>query len=250
MVDGEITHDTLLGGRVQLVQPRKGYRTAIDPVLLAAAVDARPGQSILDVGCGTGAVFLCLSTRVHDLQITGIEKSAESLDLAAENARLNDLAATLIKGDIFDPPLQLSQTFDHVVSNPPFWSTGRSRQSPDPGKSAADSMPPGGLERWIEASVSRLKHRGVLSLILPADAMAEAIAAMTGPLGGITVVPLWPKTGISARRVILQGTRGGRGPSVIHSGLVLHQADGTYTAAAQSILSGGLSVWEANLSAD
>ena len=49
------TENGLLGGRVRLLQPARGYRVAVDAVLLAAAVDARSGQHILDLGAGVGA---------------------------------------------------------------------------------------------------------------------------------------------------------------------------------------------------
>jgi len=55
------TEDALLGGRVRLLQAKVGYRAAIDPVLLAAAIPARAGQRVLDLGCGAGAASLCLA---------------------------------------------------------------------------------------------------------------------------------------------------------------------------------------------
>src|SRR5512139_3877326 len=68
-----LTDDRLLGGRVRLQQPASGFRAAIDPVLLAAAVPAGEGDIVLDVGCGTGAAALCLATRVEAAHVTGIE---------------------------------------------------------------------------------------------------------------------------------------------------------------------------------
>mgnify|MGYP003408994725 CR=1 FL=1 len=57
----DLTDDKFLCGKLQLLQPRKGYRAATDPVLLAAAVPARSGQSVLDLGCGAGAAALSVS---------------------------------------------------------------------------------------------------------------------------------------------------------------------------------------------
>ena len=84
-----VTSDTLLGGRVALQQPAVGYRVAIDPVLLAAAVPASPGERALDVGCGVGAGTLCLASRVGGLHVTGIEVERSLAQLASENAALN-----------------------------------------------------------------------------------------------------------------------------------------------------------------
>ena len=54
MTDG-FSDDRLLGGRVRLKQPKAGYRAAIDPVLLAAAVPTGADETVLDVGTGAGA---------------------------------------------------------------------------------------------------------------------------------------------------------------------------------------------------
>ncbi len=59
-----VSEDALLDGRLRLCQPAAGYRAAIDPVFLAAAVPGEAGSRVLDLGCGVGAAALCLLTRV------------------------------------------------------------------------------------------------------------------------------------------------------------------------------------------
>ena len=74
--------DRLLGGRVRLIQPLQGYRAATDPVLLAAAVPAGPGERVLDLGCGAGAAVFCLAARVPGLELHGLEIQPTYLGLA------------------------------------------------------------------------------------------------------------------------------------------------------------------------
>ncbi len=75
------SEDRLLGGRVRLSQPVEGYRAAIDPVFLAAAVPVRAGESVLDLGCGAGAAALGLLARVPELSVTGLDIQADLVRL-------------------------------------------------------------------------------------------------------------------------------------------------------------------------
>ena len=61
--DDALSCDAFLGGRLRIWQPRAGYRAGIDPVMLAAAVPARPRQSVLELGCGAGTASLCLAAQ-------------------------------------------------------------------------------------------------------------------------------------------------------------------------------------------
>ena len=54
----ELSVDAFLGGRLEIAQPRAGYRAGIDPVLLAAAVPAKAGETVFDLGCGAGVAAL------------------------------------------------------------------------------------------------------------------------------------------------------------------------------------------------
>src|SRR3954464_1209443 len=86
-----LTEDALLGGRVRILQSRRGYRVAVDAVLLAAAVHPAPGERLLDLGAGVGAVGLCLAIRVPDCTVVGIELQPALADLARRNAERNGL---------------------------------------------------------------------------------------------------------------------------------------------------------------
>jgi tRNA1(Val) A37 N6-methylase TrmN6 len=57
--------------------------------------------------------------------------------------------------------------------------------------------------------------------------------------GSQRLLPLWPHAGEPAKRVLLLARKGGRGPGVVLPGLVLHNADGGYTPAADAVLRGG-----------
>ena len=98
------TLDAFLGGRLHLRQPARGFRAGMDALLLAAAVPARPGEAVLELGCGGGAAILALGTRVQGLVLTGLEIQPAYAALARANASLNGLPLEVIEGDVAAPP--------------------------------------------------------------------------------------------------------------------------------------------------
>ncbi len=85
----EVTQGHLLGGRVRYAQPRSGFRSGIEPVLLAAAIPARPGERVLEAGSGAGAALLCLAARVAGISGLGVERDPALVEIAASNAAAN-----------------------------------------------------------------------------------------------------------------------------------------------------------------
>ncbi|MBW8270571.1 tRNA1(Val) (adenine(37)-N6)-methyltransferase [Caldovatus aquaticus] len=235
--------DALLGGRVRLRQPPRGggFRAAIDPVLLAAAVPARPGERVLEAGCGSGAAFLCLAARVSGLSIVAVERDPALAALARENAAAAGLAGqvAVVEGDVADPALaRRLGPFDHAFANPPFWPAG----TPPPGaaRQAATHESGATLEDWARFLAAALRpRRGTASLILPAARFDAGVAALRAAgCGAVALLPFWPRAGEPAKRVLLRAVRGGRGPARVLPGLTLHEPPpgGGYTAAAQAVL--------------
>lgn len=236
----ELTQDKLLGGKVRLTQPRYGYRAAIDPVLLAAAVTAKPGQKVLDLGCGAGAAMLCLAARVPKLMITGVELHEAYFQLAVLNSDNNSgIAMFHVKhGDARKPSRSLAaNSFDHVMANPPFHDSRSHDPSPRAAKNLAQAMSVDDLTAWIKSAHGRLKHRGVLTMIYRADGLPDALVAMKGKFGGITVLPLWPKAGVPAKRVLIRGIKDSKAPFIVLPGMILHENDGAYHHEIKAILS-------------
>ena len=237
-----VTEDRLLDGRVILRQPAAGYRAAIDPVLLAAAAPAAAGDSVADLGCGAGAAFLCLAARVDAIHTVGLDAAAEAVALARANIQLNGLSAraAVALADIADPPdWVVPSSYDQVVCNPPFLERGRVTVSADPGRRQSDVEGSADLEAWIAAAHRLLRPKGWLSLIHRADRVDAVCARLAGRFGGVEIVPIWPKPGAAARRVIVRARKGVRSPARLSPGLVLHRPDGSFSDAASAILRGG-----------
>ncbi|MCI0753325.1 tRNA1(Val) (adenine(37)-N6)-methyltransferase [Teichococcus vastitatis] len=236
-----LTHDHLLKGRVQLRQMRHGLRAGLDAVLLAAAIPAQPGELVLEAGCGSGAVFLCLLARVPDLRIIAIEQDPALADLARQNAALNGWAdrVTVLQGDVADPAvLAANGSIDHACANPPFWPDG----TPPPAglrAAATHHLQGPGLDVWAGALSRPLRRRGTVTLVLPAGRHSEGSAALRqARCGAVSLLPLWPRAGMPAKRVILQGRREARSPDTLAPGLVLHDLAG-WTEPVRQVLEEG-----------
>ena len=241
--EDQLSDDKFLCGRLRLLQPVQGYRAATDPVLLAAACPAEPGHSVLDLGCGAGAAALCLGARVPGLLLAGLELQPGYADLARRNAKRNDIPVEVHEGDLAQIPKPLRRDFDHVIANPPYYHAGG---SPSPVAVRARAMQvrtP--LSDWVLAATRRLRPGGWLTLICGADGLPEVLAALTPKLGSAAVLPLAPREGRAALRVILRARKGGRAPFRLLAPFVLHQGaahDGdreSYTPQANAVLRDG-----------
>ncbi len=221
--EGDLTCDGFLNGRVRLWQPKDGFRSSVDAVLLAAAVPAQAGDSALDLGCGAGAAVLCLGCRVPGMALAGLELQADYVALARRNAAANGMALEVWEGDAADPPKGLrAQVFDHVLTNPPYFRPGGGTAARDAGREAAlrEAVP---LGLWIGAALRRVRPGGDLVLIQSADRLAEALAALPGHGAGAEVLPVAPRRGRAATRVILRARKGGRAAFRLLAPLVLHE---------------------------
>jgi tRNA1(Val) A37 N6-methylase TrmN6 len=234
-LSADLTEDRLLGGRVRFVQPAKGYRVGIEPVLLAASIDVAPGAPILDLGCGVGAASLCLLARRPDLHLTGIESDSDIAELARGNAALNEMAErfTVIEHDLLLAP-RGGLRFAAAMSNPPFHERRASDPSPHAAKARATIE--SDLDGWVAAAVRLLEPRGKLAMIYRADRLDALLASLTPKFGAIEILPLWPRDGVAAKRVIVRAVLGSRAALTLHAGLALHGAGNGYTQPVAAIL--------------
>ena len=233
-MEPELTEDTLLGGRVRLLQPRRGYRVAVDAVLLAAAIDAAAGQHILDLGAGVGAVGLCLAARVHDCLVVGVEVQPALADLAERNAALNGMSAHVrtIIHDLARPlPSDLGK-FDHVATNPPYLAAAVADPSPDPSKALATVESSADLARWLAVATGAAKSAGTVLTIQRSDRLEEIVAHLVRLGWGDVGVKRLPP----AARVLIRARRASALLRIESPPLVLHRPEGGYTDAAEAVL--------------
>ena len=223
--DAGLTKDAFLGGQLHVWQPLKGYRAGVDPVLLAASVQAIAGQSVLELGCGVGTASLCLARRVSGLQMTGLELQPDYADLARRNAAENQIEMQVVAGDLGQMPRELRNcSFDHVFANPPYFLRSNSIAADNTGREA--SLGEGvSLSIWVDAAIRRLKPKGWLAMIQRTDRLPEILAACDQRVGDLKILPIAARTGRAADLVLVHARKGSRGAFRLLSPLVMHRGD-------------------------
>jgi tRNA1(Val) A37 N6-methylase TrmN6 len=246
-----LTEDRWLGGRLVLLQPKRGHRVGTDTALLVAAVGSPEGR-IVDVGAGVGAVGLALAQRNPLASVDLVEINPELARLAESNAARNGLQARtrVLRLDVLNPRERreagLAESAGCVATNPPFFDAKAVRASPDESKARAHVL--AGAEAgatladWIRASLAILAPGGRFVMIHRPEALSLILAAVGSRLGALAILPVHPTIGASARRLLVSGVKGSKAPLRLAPGLVLHGADGQLTAEADALHRGERSI--------
>lgn len=218
-----LSEDRFLGGRLAILQPRRGYRAATDPLFLAAAVPAVAGQRILELGCGAGVASLALGVRVPGLGLTGVELQADYAALARRNAAANCLPLGVVVADLRVLPAALRRTgYDHVIANPP-WFAPAAPAARDSGRDMAqrESLP---LGLWVDIGLRRLRPGGRMTLIQRAERLPEILCAAEARAAAL-VLPLAARAGRSAGRILVQLHKGSAAPFRLLAPFVVHHGE-------------------------
>ena len=241
-----VNETALLGGRIRCFQPTRGYRTAIDAVLLAACVPAKEGQNVLDIGTGVGASALCLAARVPDVKVTGLELQRPLALLGRYGIRANGFQnhINIVMGDLLNPPVSIKvQKFDHVMANPPYIEAGKGNVPKDYVKAVSTVEGRAKLEDWIEFAVSSKSERGSVTFIHRAERRGQLIKGLEASgMRRMELLSLIPKAGSAPNRIVVRAWSERKVVISEVQSLVLHEENGAYTARIESVLRGGKSL--------
>jgi tRNA1(Val) A37 N6-methylase TrmN6 len=240
----DVTEDSLLNGRIRLLQPRRGHRTGTDAVLLAACIEPKSGEAVYDFGAGVGSVGLIVAQRTG-ASVIMVEREPELVGFCRRNIALNALQDRVgaVQADVLASGAErrraglARESADLVVTNPPFLEAASARRSPNALRAAAHHLPEGGFAGWIAAAADVLKPGGRLALIHRADRLDACLARLTRGFGDVAIRPVHPIAGEPAIRILLSAVKGSRAPLRLLPALTLHDAFG-FTAEAAAIHAG------------
>ena len=177
-----VTTDTLLRGRVTLLQPARGFRSSLDPVLLAAFV-APPFGRFVDIGCGTGALAFVLAATDPTATGVGVEIQPRLASLATAGVAKNAFAERLaiVNADVRHSlgrfPLE-HRAFDLVVTNPPYRAVTDGPASPDPERAQANHELTLTLNDWLDCAAALVAPGGRVAVVFAAERMDALCAGL------------------------------------------------------------------------
>jgi tRNA1Val (adenine37-N6)-methyltransferase len=239
------TKDIFLKGRLTIEQPKAGFRSGSDAVLLAAAAAGFPFKHAIEAGCGAGAALLSLQALCTDKhsRLAGLEKDDVMAGLANSNVQANGFVANIdiFMGDILAPPRSLMAKFDLVFSNPPFFDDNGAIRAPSPDRQAAYILG-APLEDWIKGMLILCAPKGRIVLIHRAERLPDILDALKGKAGDIGICPVRPRPGENAKRVIVSAQKGSRAPMRLLAGIDMHpdKGEGRFSPAYEAICDGGV----------
>jgi len=236
------TLDPICGGRLQVIQAKRGYRFSVDALLLASFVCLRPGETAADLGTGSGILALILATRPERPFVEALELQPEMVDRARRSASLNGLADRIRvrTGDVRRAvPILAASSFDLVVFNPPYRKPRSGRVNPNPEKAVARHEIAGSLEDFLDAAAKLLREGGRMCAIYPARRAAAMITGMKARgLEPKRLRMVHSRSGSEGEFLLIEGTRGGGEELDVMPPLFLYGDGRRYSGEMERIMDG------------
>jgi tRNA1Val (adenine37-N6)-methyltransferase len=234
------TRDAILGGRIRVLQPRRGYRFSIDSILLASFVSVRARDRVLELGAGGGVISLAIAALHQPREIVALEIQPELADLIQRSAQLNGIDSIRpITGDLrkLNAAKVPREGFDVVVANPPYRASKTGRVSRHEARRIARSESTATLEDFVAAAARYTRRGGKTSFVFAADRSAELISVLRAQrLEPKRIRFVHPYAGASATTVLIEARKDGGIEVTIEPPLILFDAPGVYSREARAIL--------------
>jgi len=234
------TTDSILNGRLRLIQPRRGYRFSVDAILLGRFIRPRPGARILELGAGCGVISIMAAALYAPREVIALEVQDEMAAYIERNAALNHqpmvrAVAADIRARVFAGVAEAS--FDLVIANPPYRASGAGRRSPVAGRDLARAENSATLHDFIAAAARYLKHGGKAAFVFVAARSAELISELRAAhLEPKRMRMVHPRLDLPASTVLVEARKGGGVELEVEPPLILYAAKGIYSEEARAQL--------------
>lgn len=232
LLDGEKIFDLECDG-LKIIQHPKGYAFTTDAVLLANTVRAVKGDSVLELGTGSGVISLLISKKCRAKSVTALEIQPRLYDMARRSVQLNGLddRIKVVNGDIRDVRKIFSETFDVVCTNPPYSPYSGDKESATENDICRSEVLIT-LPEVVSTAASALKFGGKFYIIIAADRLTDLFYSMRqNQLEPKVLTPVQPTAEKEVNTVIVTAIKCGKPGLRITKPLIITNADGSYTEA-------------------
>ncbi|MGM0416480.1 MAG: tRNA1(Val) (adenine(37)-N6)-methyltransferase, partial [Thermodesulfobacteriota bacterium] len=180
LVHPDETLNQLRCGGLQLIQSQNGYRFSLDPVLLANFATLKPGEHVLDIGCGCGVIAQLLACKDEGVEVVGVEIQERQADRARRSVIVNGLEGRVRVevGDIRTWVHGREGTFERVVCNPPFRASCQGRIAAEEERRVSRHEMHGTLRDFIRCGVQLLRKGGTLSMVHLPERLTDIMLEM------------------------------------------------------------------------
>ncbi|MDR3293967.1 MAG: methyltransferase [Clostridiales bacterium] len=172
--------DSLEYKGLSIIQSTELYRFTSDAVLLANAVRAGVRDHVIDLGSGSGIISILIAAK-RGAHVTGIELQEPLWDMSKRSVEMNGMtdAVELLCGRIQDAPKLLgNESFDIVVSNPPYGKKADAAGIPNGSSAIARTELFVSLREVVEAAAKLLRYGGRFYTVIKTLRLAELIELM------------------------------------------------------------------------
>ena len=235
------TRDTILDGRVTLIQPRHGYRFSIEAILLGRFARASTRDRVLELGAGCGVVSIMLAALYRPREVVAIEIQPALAAMIARSAAINGFeSVNAVCADLRSKKITgvESARFDLVVANPPYRAAAAGRENPDHSRRLARGESSASLVDFVTAARRYARRGARVAFVLTARRSAELISAMRShQLEPKRIRFVHPQIAMPASVMLIEARVGGGIEVAIEPPLILYERPGIYTAEARALLS-------------
>ncbi len=217
-----------------LKQPETGFRFSTDSLLISSFVSVPAKADILDLGTGSGVIPLGIMLRNESKinSITGIDINPDMV--AAAQTNINKLGFSdqikILEGNISKPDFTPAESFDLVVSNPPYRMEGRGRSCPDTSKNTARFEVEADLDAFCKTAARLVKNRGRVCFVFLAE-------RLIGLVNSFSLYKLEPKrmkfvhgrVDTPAKMVMVEAVKNGKTGLILEPPIILYDTDGNPT---------------------
>ena len=225
--------------QVTISQNPEGYRYSVEPFLLAHWVRPAEGSRILDIGTGCGVIPLLLMGRQESLDITALEIQDTLYQRAVDNVESNGWSHRIrvVQGDFRSMSEEWEpETFDWILSNPPYRKVNSGKINPCPEKAIARHELSLTLEDLVTASAPLLKPGGRIALAYPFYRLEEVMDQLRKvQLSPTRFVQVIGHEKAVPKICLVEAIKGEALQAPLEETLAIYHPDGRYTQTMQDI---------------